>query len=131
MAAAEAITYALLSGVASGRVYPVIRPQSGTLPAVVTTLLSIVPDGVLDQSAGPNLYRARVQADCYDSTYSGMKDLVDAVRAAAHLKSGYCAGYLVVSSVMDVVAGDDVDLDTGIYSQAVDFLITYYDQMGD
>lgn len=131
MAAAEAITYALLSGVAGGRVYPVIRPQAGTVPAVVTTLISIVADGVLDQTAGPNLYRARVQADCYDTTYSGLKALVDAVRAAVHLKSGYYAGYLVVSSVMDVVAGDDVDLDTGIYSQAVDFLIIYYDQMGD
>ncbi len=131
MAAAEAITYALLSAVASGSVYPVIRPQSGTLPAVVTNIIGVYPDARLDQASGAQLYRARVQADCYDSTYSALKTTVDAVRAAVHLKSGYYAGYLVVSSVIDVVAGDDVDLDTGIYSQAVDFLITFYDQMGD
>jgi len=127
MAAAESIAYALLSGVASGRVYPVIRPQNGTLPAVVTTMISLVADGVLDQTAGPNLYRARVQADCYDDTFAGLKTLVDAVRAAVNLKSGTYAGKTVVASVMDVVAADDVDLDTGVYSQAVDFLITFYD----
>lgn len=127
MAAAESITYALLSGVAGGRVYPVIRPQAGTLPAVVTTLISIVADGVLDQTAGPNLYRARVQADCFASTYAALKTVVDEVRAAVHLKSGTYAGFVVVSSVMDNVSVDDVDLDTGIYSQAVDFLITFYD----
>ena len=127
MAAAESIAYALLSGVAGGRVYPVIRPQAGTLPAVVTTLISLVADGVLDQTAGPNLYRARVQADCYDDTFAGLKALVDAVRAAVHLKSGTYAGKTVVASVMDAVAADDVDLDTGVYSQAVDFLITFYD----
>lgn len=127
MAAAESITYALLSAVASGRVYPVIRPQAGALPAVVTTLIGSYPDGVIDQSAGPNLYRARVQADCFASTYSALKTLVDEVRAAVHLKSGTYAGFAVVSSVMDNVSVDDVDLDTGIYSQAVDFLITFYD----
>jgi hypothetical protein len=127
MAAAESITYALLSGVAGGRVYPVIRPQAGTLPAVVTTLIGSYPDGVIDQSAGPNLYRARVQADCFASTYAALKTVVDEVRAAVHLKSGTYAGFVVVSSVMDNVSVDDVDLDTGIYSQAVDFLITFYD----
>lgn len=127
MAAAESITAALLSGVAGGRVYPVNRPQAGTLPAVVTTLISLVPDGVLDQSAGPNLYRARMQADCYASTFADLKTLADAVRTAVHLKSGTYAGKTVTSSVFDIVGPDDLDLDTGVYSQAVDFLITFYD----
>lgn len=127
MAAAEAITAALLTSVASGRVYPVVRPQAGTLPAVATTLISLVPDGVLDQSAGPNLYLARVQADCYASTFADLKTLVDAVRAAVHLKSGTYAGKTVVASTFDIVGPDGLDLDTGVYSQAVDFLITFYD----
>lgn len=127
MAAAESIACALLSSVAGGRVYPVVRPQAGTLPAVVTTLISLVADGRLDQSDGPELYQARIQADCYDATFAGLKTLVDAVRAAVHLKSGAYAGKTVVSSVMDLVTADEVDLDTGVYSQAVDFLITFYD----
>lgn len=127
MAAAELIAAALLSGVAGGRVYPVIRPQAGTLPAVVTNLISLSPDARLTQTVGANLYRARVQADCFDSTYAGLKTTVDAVRAAVHLKSGTYAGKSVVSSIIDTVLADDVDLDTGIYSQSVDFLITFYD----
>lgn len=127
MAAAELIAAALLSGVASGRVYPVIRPQAGTLPAVVTNLISLSPDARLTQTVGANLYRARVQADCFDTTYAGLKATVDAVRAAVHLKSGTYAGKAVVSSVIDSVLADDVDLDTGIYSQSVDFLLTFYD----
>ena len=127
MAAAESIAAALLSGVAGGRVYPVMRPQAGTLPAVVTTLISLVPDGVLDQSAGPNLYRARIQADCFEGTFAGLKTLVDAVRAAVHLKSGTYASKVVVASLFDIAGPDDLDLDTGVYSQSVDFLITFYD----
>lgn len=127
MAAAELIAAALLSGVAGGRVYPVIRPQAGTLPAVVTNLISLSPDARLTQTSGANLYRARVQADCFDTTYAGLKTTVDAVRAAVHLKSGTYASKTVVSSVIDSVLADDVDLDTGIYSQSVDFLLTFYD----
>lgn len=127
MASTESITTALLSGVASGRVYPLVRPQNGTLPAVVTSVVSIVSDDRLSQTTGANLYRSRVQAECFATTYSGLKTLVDEVRAAVHLKSGTYATKTVVSSQLDNVGPDGVDLDAGIFFQAVDFLIVFYD----
>lgn len=127
MAATESITTALLSGVAGGRVYPLVRPQNGTLPAVVTSVVSIVSDDRLSQTSGANLYRSRVQAECFETTYAGLKTLVDAVRAAVHLKSGLYATKTVVSSQLDNVGPDGVELDTGIFFQAVDFLIVFYD----
>ena len=127
MAATESITTALLSAVAGGRVYPLLRPQGGTLPAVVTSVVSIVSDDRLSQTTGANLYRSRVQAECFETTYAGLKTLVDAVRAAVHLKSGTYAAKVVVSSQLDNVGPDGVELDTGIFFQAVDFLIVFYD----
>jgi hypothetical protein len=127
MASAEAIAYALLASVAGGRVYPLVRPQEGVLPAVVTSLISLRSDDRLTQTVGPNLYRARLQADCIASTYTDLKALVDAVRTAVHLKSGLYAGKTVVASQLDNVGPDGVDLDSNHYFQAVDFLITFYD----
>ena len=127
MASAEAITAALLAGVAGGRVYPLLRPQEGQLPAVITSMVTLRADDRLTQTVGPNLYRARMQADCVDTTFTGLKALVDAVRAAVHLKSGTYAGKTVVACQVDNVGPDGVDLDTGNYFQAIDFLITFYD----
>lgn len=127
MATVEAITYALLNGVVGGRVYPVTRPQGGALPAVVTSVVSIVADARLSQSTGPQLYRARVQADVFDTTFAGLKAAVDAVRAAVQLKSGTYASKTVVSVTLDLVGPDGVDLETGIYFQSVDFLIVFYE----
>lgn len=127
MAAAESITAALLAGVAGGAAYPVLRPDLNTVPAVVWNAISVVPDGRLTQTSGANLYRARIQVDCFERTYTALKALVDSVRAAMHLKSGPYAGKTVVSSVLDNVAPDDIDPDTGVYSQSVDVVLIYYD----
>jgi hypothetical protein len=127
VASAEAITYALLSSVASGRVYPLMRPQEGTLPAATTSIVSLVPQDRLTQTVGANLYQARIQVDCFAMTYSALKSLVDEVRAAVHLKSGTYAGKIVTASMVDLVGPDGMELDTGIYFQSVDFLIVFYD----
>ena len=127
MPAIETIVTAMLSGVASGRCYPQYRPQNGTLPAVVWNVLSTVPDGVLSQSAGQGLWRARVQIDCIDGTFSGSKTIAENVRSAMHLKSGAYGGKTVVASVIDQYGSDAVDIDAQLYIQPVDFLITFYD----
>jgi hypothetical protein len=127
MAATEAIVTALLSGVAGGRAYPQFRPQNGTLPAVVWSIISTTPQGVLSQSSGGGLWSARVQIDCIESNYSACKALMDNVRAAVHLKSGTYGGKTVVSSVIDQFGSDAVDIDAQLYIQPVDIIITFYD----
>jgi hypothetical protein len=127
VASAEQIVYSLLSGVASGAVYPLKRPTLTTCPAVVTHFLWMSPEPTLSQSAGANLYTARVQADCFEQTYAGLKTLVDAVRAAVHLKSGVFAGKTLASSVLDMVSQDEYDSENSIFAQSVVFQILYYD----
>jgi hypothetical protein len=127
MAASEAIAYALLSGVASGRVYPLMRPQEGVLPAATTSVISVVPQNRLSQSSGVNLFQARIQVNCYAMTYSALKALIDEVRAAVHLKSGVYAGKMVSAVTVDLVGPDGVELDTGIYFQSVDFMIVFFE----
>jgi hypothetical protein len=127
VAAAESIAAAMLGSITAADVYPVSRPTIDTLPAVVWSVISIVPEGRLSQSTGTNLYTARIQADCLATSYSGLKTVADAVRAAVHLKSGTYASKTVMQSVIDTIRSDDIDLETGIYSQSVDFMITFYD----
>ena len=127
MAAAEAITAALLAGVAGGRVYPKYRPQHGALPALVWNTIGVYPQGRVSASAGPGLWSARIQIDCIDSSYAGMKNLVEAVRAAVHLKSGTFGGKTLVASMIDHYAADDVNQDTQIYAQPVDIMLEFYD----
>lgn len=127
MASAELIVNSLLSGVASGAVYPLRRPTITTCPAVVTHFLWVVPELTLSQSSGVNLYQARIQADCFELSYAALKSLVDSVRAAAHLKSGVYAGKTLASSIVDMVSQDEYDSENNIFAQSVVFQILYYD----
>lgn len=127
MAAIESIAAAIAASVAGGRVYPKYRPQGGALPAVVWDVISARPEPVINQSAGPALWTARVQYECVADSYAGLKSLIDELRAAVHLKSGTFAGFVVVSSLIDQYSADAANIDAGIYTQPADVLFTFYD----
>ena len=126
MPAAELIVSALLGAVASGRAYIMERPASGPLPAVVADIVSTVPQGTLNQTAGNNLFQARVQATCYASTHADLVTTIDAVFAAVHLKSGTYAGHTVPQVIVDSVFDGGYTEDPKIYFKSVDFLVLFY-----
>ena len=75
-----------VTGIVSQRVSWAERPQGSALPALVLTQISGAPTYVL---RGPSNYtEARVQVDCWASTFLAARQLADAVRAALSGFSG-------------------------------------------
>lgn len=73
-------TDADISGLISGRVYPLKLPQKPTLPAVTYQRISGVRNYFMDGVA--TLAQPRFQVDSWAATYSAAKDLAGKVRAA-------------------------------------------------
>lgn len=65
---------------AGDRVYALLRPQGGALPAVVYTRISNQPVTSLAGSSGLN--RVRVQIDCWATTMAAALTLADEARVA-------------------------------------------------
>jgi hypothetical protein len=61
-----------------GRMYWSVRPQGSAYPSCVLTIISRLPDRMFSGPAG--LAQARVQVDCYASTYALAKTLFRAIK---------------------------------------------------
>ncbi|NUN51914.1 MAG: DUF3168 domain-containing protein [Planctomycetaceae bacterium] len=81
---------ALIGAGAACRAYPMELPQDETLPALVYSRISGVPEHHLTGRA--NIGRARFQVDCYAATPAEVKALKEAVREALDHYSGAPAG---------------------------------------
>lgn len=76
----ETSIYAALSGLANGRVYPLVAPEKVTFPCIVYSRISSTPENTLDGGATIDL--VRIQVDTYANTYSAAKVLAGSVRSA-------------------------------------------------
>jgi hypothetical protein len=93
--------------------YPVILPQSPTLPAVTYFRVSGGQENSLKGYSG--LEHPRIQIDCWSLTYAGAKELANAVRAAMDLATTFKA--LCISD------HDLFEDDTRIYRVSLDFSV--------
>jgi len=69
-----------VSGLVSTRVYPEVMPQGVTYPAISYQRISTVRYNML--SGVDDFTQVRIQVDCWDSSYSGVKTLAAAVKSA-------------------------------------------------
>lgn len=81
----ENTIYTALSGLASGRVYPIVMPEKGTVPAIVYQRISSTPENTLD--GGATIDQIRIQVDTYAKTYAEAKNLASQVRTALESSS--------------------------------------------
>lgn len=72
-----------LTALVSGRIWPVSRPQNSALPGVTVTRISGAPSYADDGETG--LLDARIQIDCWGSSYATVAAVADAV--TAHLSA--------------------------------------------
>ena len=73
---ADATTNALVSG----RIYPEMMPQDTKYPAITYQRISTVRTQFL--TGVDDFTRVRIQVDCWDDSYSGVKSLASAVKSA-------------------------------------------------
>lgn len=72
--------FAALSSLANGRVYPMVAPDNVAKPYIVYQNISNMPENTL--ADGVPINNARMQIDCYDKTYAGVKALAASVSSA-------------------------------------------------
>ena len=120
----ESKLYTLLSGDASvsalvvARIYPVVLPQSVTLPAITYSRIS---GGQVNSLSGySGLEQPRIQVDAWATTHVVVKELRDAVHAAMNGATTFRA---LLESDMDLYEDD-----TKIYRISMDFFVTNEDE---
>lgn len=77
----ETSVFATLSGLASGGAWANAAPDQPTTPYLVFARVSGVPENTLAGDR-PGLVKVRMQIDCYDLTYEGVKALAESVKTA-------------------------------------------------
>lgn len=71
---------ASVNALVSGRIYPEAMPHDVKYPAISYQRVSTVRTQFL--TGVDDLTQARIQIDCWDSSYSGVKSLASAVKSA-------------------------------------------------
>lgn len=75
---AELAANGTLTGLVGTRIYPQVLAQEATVPAIVLSVISEVPQNTLTGTT-ERLRMSRVQVDCYAATYLGAHQVADAV----------------------------------------------------
>jgi len=107
-----------VAGLIGTRFYPMMLPQTPTLPACTYFRVS---HRIPDEIPYPTI---RMQVTCWATTHSGARALATALEAAAGKKKGTSAGVEIkyASVANDLDMHDPV---TGYYAVPVDFKVTY------
>jgi hypothetical protein len=69
-----------LKGLVSNRVYPLVMPQNGQVPAIVYNRVASTAQNVLE--GGASIDQIRFQVDTYANTFADAKTLAAQVRSA-------------------------------------------------
>lgn len=71
--------YTILSGVAGGRVYPLLIPEKSPLPAISYSRIGTTPSR--NMSGATTIDQVRIQVDTYADTYAQAKSVGASVRS--------------------------------------------------
>lgn len=130
---AEAVAFALLNdssitSLTGGKVWLVDLPQEWSLPGVAFMVVSGVPQPVVAYQNGAQRLRARVQVTILAETADEIVRIRAAVRARMDfLHSTVVGGFTVMSSRVDLIGPVLPNRETGVYTQSIDFSITFYE----
>ena len=116
------------SALVSARIYPMRLPQPPTYPAVRYQVIGAPRTHAMGVDTGE--VHARVQVDCYATTYSGVRALADQVRLALNRWGDTAGGVVVDHVLLDEERDADEptvvrDGERGVYRVMMDFLAHY------
>lgn len=121
---ASALTTLLANGAAS--VYGGGQlPQATALPALVVEHVNSNELTTIDANAPFGLVQSRLQVTVLAKDYPTVKTVVEQVRIACNYQRGVIAGVRVISVLRDNVGPDLRDDDMQVYTQSIDFQVTF------
>ena len=126
MALIEEAVRSLLSGLASGRIYPYKLPQGVALPACTYMKVSAPRDHTQQGPSG--LVSARIQVSSWGNAYDDAKTLSDAVRQALDGYMGTTDG-VYIGGVQLVNETDLSEPEPAIFQTAMDFKVLHGEQI--
>lgn len=111
-----------VSALTNGRIYPILRPQTAALPAI--TYQRITTTRVDPLEAAVPLADARLQLDCWATSYATAKELATKVRRALAGQS-YPDGPSPTLAAIRPLENDrdDFETDTKIYRVSQDYSV--------
>lgn len=103
--------------------------QGTTYPALVYQVVSFTPEPHVDYQNRPQLAQLRVQLNPLASSIGGVELIANAIRELMDFKHQVLvAGKRVVSSRFDQAGPTEPDPDDpSIYTQAIDYIVWYYE----
>lgn len=123
LTAASAVT-----AVVGTRIYPMELPQNIVLPALVVSHMTTVTLPTIDAAAAYTVAQSRIEvAILTKEDYPTLKSLLKKVRQACEYQYGSIGGIQVISVARDLVGPDARDSDLGVFSQTIDFMVTWQD----
>jgi len=101
-------------------------PQNTTFPALVYTVISLVPKPIVAYQTTAQRARARVQINPIATTQASVIAIHAAVRAVMDFKhQTTVGGHIVVSSRLDMIGPIERDVDAGVWTQPADYQILF------
>lgn len=127
---AEKVIYELLSTntalkvvVPQARMFAGLIPLETALPAIAYNFISGKPQTAIGLTDIKE--RSRIQVTIAANTYPVVKQVMDLVVDACHLKQGTFNGVVTDSVIKDLVGPDFRDDEVGIFYQTIDFMVTH------
>jgi hypothetical protein len=103
-------------------------PQNTAMPALVYNIIDGVPEPNVAYQIGAQKAFARIQINPLALTIPELKSINAAVRTALDFKHQQTvAGKLIISCRFDTIREISRDLDSGVWTQPVDYILRYYE----
>ena len=115
-----------VSALTGTRIMGGIIPQATPLPAIAFNhLASVERNKVISLNENISIISSVMEVSAHTKSYAQTKALLFSVRNALRNRRGTLAGFVVHSVLMENIGPDLVDDDAKIYSQSIDFQVTY------
>jgi len=103
-------------------------PQNTSMPALVYNIVDGIAEPNIAYQVGAQRAFARIQINPLALTVPELKSINEAVRTALDFKHQQTvAGKLIISCRFDSIREVNRDIDSGIWTQAVDYILRYYE----
>lgn len=103
-------------------------PQNVAMPALVYSIIDVIPMPNVAFQNGLQRAQARVQINALASSVGGMKAIHDAVRVAMDFKHQITvAGQTVISCRLESMGMTEKDNESGIWTQPYDYILQFFE----
>ena len=125
---ASLLNHASITALVGNRRAMTQLPQNSAMPALVYNVIDGVPEPNVAYNIGAQRAFARIQINPLGLTIPDVKSIHAAVRGAIDFThQQIVAGKLVISCRFDNMSEMTKEIDSGIYTQPVDYILRYYE----